>query len=225
MKFEAARTGSPTRRRPGRLLEQEAQHLDHLQPGQLGTQAEVRADAERDVGVRVPQQVQPMRIIEHRGIAVGGAEPDHDLVARPDLLVAQRGVAGGGASELLNGRHVAQQLVDGRREVLGVLGHPRPQVVLVQGEHRAGHGVARRLVAGDHQEEPEHLELRVAQSLAVDLGVDDPADDVVARMSPDGPPPSPGRRPSSRPGRSSRPRRAALHPDCRRRAWRCSTRR
>ena len=46
------------------------------------------------------------------------------------------------------------------------------------------HGVAGGLVAGDHEQQPEHLELGVGEPLAVDLGVDDAADDVVARVGP-----------------------------------------
>ncbi len=127
-----------------------------------------------------------MGLGEHRGVAVGGPEPDHDLVARPHLLVAEHRVAGGRAPELLDRRDVPQQLLDRGRQVLRVVGEPRPQAVLVQGEHRARHGVARRLVPRHHQQQPEHLELGVAEPLAVDLGRDDAAHEVVARLGPPG---------------------------------------
>ena len=54
--------------------------------------------------------------------------------------------------------------------------------MLVEGDDRAGQGVAGRLVPRDHQQEPEHPELHVVEPVAVDLRVHDPAHDVVQRL-------------------------------------------
>ena len=88
----------------------------------MRAETEVGAGAEREVQVRIPLEVEPVRIGEHRGIAVRGTEPDHDLVARADLLVAERRGASRGAAEVLDGGDVPQQLLDRGGEVLRVLG-------------------------------------------------------------------------------------------------------
>ena len=54
--------------------------------------------------------------------------------------------------------------------------------VLHQGVHAPAGGVAGGLVAGDGQQQHEELELRVRQLVAVDLGVDQLRDDVIARV-------------------------------------------
>ena len=128
MKLEATRVGSPVSGQAGRPVEQVPQHRGHLQPGQVGPEAEVRADAEGDVGVRVPLQVEAVRFGEDLGVPVGGAEPDDDLVPCPDLLVPELEVPGRGAAELVDRRDVTEQLLDRRLVVLGVLGQPGPEV-------------------------------------------------------------------------------------------------
>ena len=59
------------------------------------------------------------------------------------------------------------------RVLLGVL-HERP--------HAPRGRVARGLVAGDREQQHEHVELELAELLAVDLGVDELGDDVVTRI-------------------------------------------
>src|SRR3546814_13375917 len=58
----------------GGALEQEAQHLRHLEAGQVRAQAEVRPDAEGQVRVRVAEQVEGVGIGEHSRAAVRGPE-------------------------------------------------------------------------------------------------------------------------------------------------------
>jgi len=55
--------------------------------------------------------------------------------------------------------------------------------ILDQGEHSARDEVSRRLVPGDRQEEEERVELRLAELLAVDLGVDEDGHQVVALLT------------------------------------------
>ena len=60
----------------------------------------------------------------------------------------------------------------------------RPQLVGMAQQlvHAAAEHVAGRLVAADEDEQALHQQLVVAQPLAVDLGVHEDADQVVARM-------------------------------------------
>ena len=54
--------------------------------------------------------------------------------------------------------------------------------VVMQRVHAVRGGVARGLVAGDREQQHEHVELELAELLAVDLGVQQLGDDVVARV-------------------------------------------
>ena len=89
-----------------------------------------------------------------------------------------------GAAEVVHRRGPAQDLLDRPVELasrsltqhlvlLGVL-HQRP--------HAPRGGVAGGLVAGDREQQHEHVELDLGEPVAVDLGVDELGHDVVARI-------------------------------------------
>jgi hypothetical protein len=92
-------------------------------------------------------------------------------------------VARRGARHVLDRAHPAQHLLDRggnarrvTRQGLELLGGAQQLV------HAAAQDVARRLVAADQDEQALHQQIVFAEPLAVDLGVDQNAHEVVARM-------------------------------------------
>ena len=79
----------------GQAGEQLAEHHRQLAAGEVGAEAEVRARAaEADVGVRVAAHVEALGVVEHPGVAVGGAVEEDELVALVEV-VAREGQVGG----------------------------------------------------------------------------------------------------------------------------------
>ena len=186
MKNESSRSGGPSICEIGDALEELAEHHRDLAAREVGAHAVVRARAaEADVLVRVAAHVEREGSLEHVLVAVARAVPEHDLLARRDLLAAQHGVARRGAAEVDHRRRPAHDLVDrGRRDAVEV---GRPDAALL-GEvaerlHAVADRVARGLVAGDHEQHEERRELLVGERLAVELGVDQRRDEVVARRA------------------------------------------
>ena len=149
----------------------------------MGTGAEVRATGpERDVRVGIAADVEAQRVIEDRLVEVARDEPVGDLVVLLDLLAAELGVAGGGAAEVVDRGRPAEDLVGRRSGQARVVAEPLELVgVLEQGEQTVGDGVAGRLVAGDRQQQEVDVEVALVQRTAVDLGLDELGDDVLAR--------------------------------------------
>ena len=143
---------------PGQQLLQE--HA-HLQPGQPRSQAEVRpAAAEGDVAVGVSAQVQRVRIGEGLLVVVGRQVPGHDLVARRHGNPGDLGVGDGRAPEMDLRGGVAQNLLDGGGQKVGI-GAQACQLVGPLGERQGAviEGVAGGLVAGDDQQEEQRVEV------------------------------------------------------------------
>src|SRR6185312_3730502 len=179
------------RREPPRLaveaqlpqLQELAEERLHLQPGERRAEAEVRALPERDVVVGAAGDVEAERVGEAALVDVGRHVVDDHLVARPDRLPAQLQIAGGGAAERQHGRVQAQHLLDRRGQQRRVGPEPRVLVrVPQQQEHAAGQRAADGVVARDHEQEEEHLQLGVGQLLAVHLGLDQRRHDVVGGL-------------------------------------------
>jgi len=163
--------------------EEFAEHHGDLAAREVRAQAVVRARAaEADVEVRRAAHVELEGALEHLLVAVPRRVPEHHLLAGRDLLAAQLGVARGGAAEVDHGRRPAHDLLDrGGRDGVEVGG---PDAALL-GEvaerlHAVADRVARGLVARDDQQHEERRELLVGERLAVDLGVDERGDEVVA---------------------------------------------
>src|SRR6185312_2187911 len=135
--------------------------------GERHAGASMDARGEGEMTVRLAPQVEPFRVDELRGIAVGGANADMDIGARGHVDAAERGVLGGTAvAELIRALH-AQKLLDRRVDERGIVAQfvhrlrmPKQQVDAVADE------VRRRLVAGVEQEDAIVQQLDLAQALA-----------------------------------------------------------
>ena len=111
----------------------DALHDRELEPGEVGTETEVAAVAERDVPVRVPVEDAPVGIRKRARVVVRRPVGKQDDVAGRDGLAVELEVVRRVAAEDLDRRDVAEELVDrGVRESRGVgeepgalLGMPR----------------------------------------------------------------------------------------------------
>ena len=118
-------------------------------------------------------------------VAVGGRVEQEELVALRELRAVEVDVARNGARHVLHRTDPAQHLFDRRREQRPILPEPLPLLGVRQElVGAAAHDVTGGLVAADQDQERLEHELLVVQSFAVDLGVDERADDVLARRRP-----------------------------------------
>ena len=111
--------------------------------------------------------------------------PDDDLVALLDRAAAYLGAGRRGPAEVHHRRSPAQDLVDrGGHQPVDV-GAERVELIRVveQRIHAVRGCVAGRLVAGDRQQQHEHVELELGEPVAVDFGVEELGHDVVARVA------------------------------------------
>ena len=161
------------------------EHRHHLQAGQVRAHAEVGPDPEGEVRVRVAVDPERERVLEHIVVAVPGREEQRQLVALVDRHAVHLAVFHRGAGEVDDRRDVAQHLFDRAGEELGIALQALPLVaVLVEREQAAADRVAGGLVAGFDDELAVRQELHLGERLAVDLGGDELAHDVVARLAP-----------------------------------------
>ena len=138
---------------------------------------------EAHVLVRAAEDVELERAVELILVAVRGDVPDADLVAILELLAAQYRVACDVAPEVHDRRRPPHDLV-GRRlrarrvvdQQLVLLGEVAERLDAVRDR------IACRLVARHRDEQEEQIEVHLAESVTVDLGVEQRADDVVARL-------------------------------------------
>ena len=158
-------------RHPGQDL---AEHRAHLGLGQVRAEAVVRAEAEGDVVVRGPREVEALRIGEDGLVAVRRGVVDDDLVAGADGAAAEGDVTGRGAAELHDRRPVAEEFVDGGVEAgLGVATEVVELVrVLQESQESARDAVAEGFVPGDGKEEEHIFELVVGEAFGEEAGDD-----------------------------------------------------
>jgi len=110
----------------------------------------VDAAAEGDVAARVTGHVESMRVGEDRGVAVGGAQHHHDLVAGPHAVAHQVEILGRDALGDLHRAVEAQQFVNGLGDQIGAAAQQRQLVGRAQqGQHAVADQVHRGLVTGD----------------------------------------------------------------------------
>jgi predicted RNA polymerase sigma factor len=96
-----------------------------LHPGQGSPEAVMKAVAEGEVTGRVPAEVQPVRVGEPAGIAVGGADRRENPLARRDRHAADGHVLRGEpVGRVVHGVREPEQLLDGRREQRRVRAQP-----------------------------------------------------------------------------------------------------
>ena len=100
-----------------------------------------------------------------------------------DPLPAELGVAGRGAAEVGERGEHPQRLLDRARDQRRVVEHEAALLgVLEQRPHAAAVGRLGRVVAGRDEQEEAHHDLVLLEPLAVDLGVDEDARQVVGRV-------------------------------------------
>ena len=130
--------------------------------------------------------VERERVVEHLFVAVGRDVPDDDLVARLDLLGrgsrCRPARCGGSAAPVSPSAGSPRPrrrcgLRDRSSAISNCSGWVEERAHAVRGR------VAGGLVAGHREQQDEHVELELAQLLAVDLGVEQLGDDVVARIA------------------------------------------
>src|SRR5262245_10784336 len=121
-------------------------HLD-LDARQVRTHTEVLAEAERKVRVRPALHAEPERLVEDFLVAVRRREVERELVAGPDLPIAQDAVLRGDPREVTDRARPAQDLVDRVGHELGALAQALPLIsVLTERQQSSADRVARDLV-------------------------------------------------------------------------------
>ena len=168
---------------PGDLPE----HQPDFHLGQVGPQAVVgAAAAEPDVVIGAALYVEAPRVVEGPGVPVGGDVPHHHLVARGDRHPAQLVVLHGLAAEVQHRGGPPHDLLDrGGHVPVGVGCELGPLVFEVEeGHHPPGDRVAGGLVARHRQDQEEHVELVLAEGLAVHVRGKQGGDDVLGRAAP-----------------------------------------
>src|SRR5262245_17498488 len=147
--------------------------------------AEVLPEPERDVRVRAAVDAERARLLEHLFVPVRRCEVERDLVAGPDLLAPHLVVPGGHPREVTDRADPPQDLLDGVRQQLAAAPELLPLLrMLAEREQASADGVAGGLVAGLDEELAVQGELQAGERTAVDLGVDQLADQVVVRVVP-----------------------------------------
>ena len=128
-----------------------------------------------------------MGIVEPGVVPVGRRQPERHLVGRFHLLAVQLGGGDAVAHQELDGRVVAERLLDRGRDERPVGLQPGEHLGLVgQGPQQVGDEVTGRLVPADEEEHQLGAGLDVGEAAAVDLGLQQPGDEVVPRLGPAG---------------------------------------
>ena len=170
--FEAADVGNEVGDR--------VKHQVDLHPGQIGADAEVRSVAEADMRVGVAQDVERERIVEHVFVEVGRGVEHSDTLTLLDVDAADLEITLGSALEGVDRSTPADDLVSGGVRALALVQLPLIGVV-EEGVHAVRDGITGGLVAGHGQQDEEEPELGLVEVLALKVGVDQDADDVVGR--------------------------------------------
>ena len=115
-------------------------------------------------------------------VAVGGAVVHDDLVAGRDRRAGELAVLRRGAAHVDHRAHPAQHLVDRARQhaVEVVLETSALVGMFEQRDQPTAHEVAGGVAAGVDEQQEEEVEVDVVEALAVDLGAEDPARQIVA---------------------------------------------
>src|SRR3546814_3510633 len=114
--------GRAHRAQVGEALRELLQRYPHRQPGHVGTEAEVRAEAEGHVRVGVPRQVDLEGLVEHRLVAVGRWVDECDAVTGPHRPAVDLAVGGDLAEHDVERRDTAPRLLHSlwyRRRISG----------------------------------------------------------------------------------------------------------
>ena len=160
------------------------QHLERDAPfeaRELRPEAVVDAAPEREVRTCVPGDIEAFGVVEGRGITVGGADENDDVVAPAQAESVHLAVLDHAPERRLRRRVVAQQLLDRRGDEPGLFAQPLELgAVAKQGEEAVADEVGGGLVAGDDQQAQHVQHLALGEPFAFVLGLDECAQDVVA---------------------------------------------
>ena len=169
--------------RSGRRRSEPFEHGVQLEPGEAGAEAEVGAEAEREVVVRRTLDVEAVRLVELRFVEVRRLVQEQNLVAGAEPLALELDVAGDRAVHVLDRRDPAQHLFDGGGEQPEVVQQPF-LLARVRQElfHPATRDVTGGLVASDEQQQRLEHDLVLVEAVTVDLRVHEHADEVVGRF-------------------------------------------
>ena len=154
-----------------------------LEARQVRAEAPVHAAAERVVRVHLAVEAHLVGVGQRGLVGVDRAEADAHHVALADRAAEELGVLGGDAHDAADRRLPAQQLLHRRRHerrvgdelgpLLGVLAQVAEEAV-----ERRAHGVE----AGDEEEEADVEDVLAGEAVAVDLGVEEPAQQVAPAL-------------------------------------------
>ena len=145
----------------------------------------MRTEAEGDVLAGVAEDVEAVGVGELRGIAVGGAEADAHHRPLGDLHAADLDVGDGAAHDEQERRLVADALLDGlRKEGPVVVDGIELVGVGEEAEEQIAARPIGRLRARRQEQAQEGENLLVGELMAVDLGADQVADEVVLGLPP-----------------------------------------
>src|SRR4051794_34418890 len=146
----------------------------------MGAEAAVDAAAEGEVPVDLPVEAN-IDIPELVRVDVGGPDQGNDLVAAAHRAPGDLRVARRDAGHSHDRGLPAQQLLDGWRDGFGLL-HESLALFAVLGQvaEEAVEGCRHGVEAGDDQLEADIDDLVLGEAVAVDLGVEELADEVVA---------------------------------------------
>ena len=104
-------------------LYQMTKHDAEFEPGKVGAEAEVLADAESQMRIRMPSDIELERKIKDFLIAIRRWIEKAGGLSRRDSLPAYFGIGGSGPRELNSGRGPSQDLFDGGTEKIRLRSH------------------------------------------------------------------------------------------------------
>jgi hypothetical protein len=155
----------------------------HLESRDVGSGAEVRAEAEGKMAVRPAVQNADLRVGKLTVVAIGGGKGERDDVAAGDRLSVQLDVAGSVARLQRDRRRAAEELLDRARDQVW-LGAKVVEIRRVDCEMVQGRGQRRRgrLVPGDEEDAHEAGDLGGSETLSVHLGLEQHANEGAAPL-------------------------------------------
>ena len=141
------------------------------------------AEAQGQVPILLPAQVQAIGFGELGGIAIGCADHENQRLAFGYLLPADLALLQGDPGGGLNHAVVAKEFVDGGSDQSRVVNQAFAFAGIAQeGQHGVSDQVRRRLVPSDQDQHAHGKQLVTTQAIAVFAGLSQGAEQVVSRF-------------------------------------------
>ncbi len=164
----------------GDMVEEGAHDVTQLQPRDQGAEAEMIAGAEADMLGGRAADVELIGALDRLRIAVGGAIPQYDPVARADGFAGKLGVSRCGAQNVGDGAYPADEFVGQRGEQCSVVAQAFELTgVFDQFEHAAGERVSGGFLTGGDEHESVIANLVIGEGHAINLGFGEDGDEVI----------------------------------------------